>query len=209
MTRPSLVALAAVAVFVLAAGGYWVHGAWQKRAEQQRVTEALRNTTEDLRQALAASASASLVARIDENLEHARAPRNPQLAQAAELYIIGAREIARRRVEIERLERQAAADRAVLQGHMARSGRRNESWLSGAMALKKRVENDHYELDQRLKALDELLSTLPEAEKTLMAHVQPAVLLDEAERQQARRQTALEAKRSSAALERVRALATP
>lgn len=207
MTRPTLAALAAIAVFVLAAGGYWVHGAWQKRAEQHRVTDALRNTTEQLRHALGTGASTSLVARIDENLEQARAPRNPQLAQAAELYIIGAREIARRRVEIERLERQADADRAALQAHMARGTRRNDAWFSGAMALKKRVENDHYELDLRLKAVDDLLTTLPEAEKTLTAHVAPAVLLDEAERQQARRQTELEAKRASAALQRVRALA--
>lgn len=207
MTRPALAALAAVAIFVLAAAGFWMHGVSEKHAEHRKITDALRDTTEQLRQALTPRAAASLVARIDENLLAARAPRNPQLAAAAEVYMVGAREIARRRVEVERLERQAAADRAALEAHMTRGGRRNEAWFSGAMELKKRVERDHSDLDRTLKALDELLYTLPEAEKSLAPQVEAAVLLDDAEREQARRQAALQAKRASAALEHVRALA--
>lgn len=207
MSRTGFAALAALAALVLAAAGYWLRGVSQKHVEERQVTEALRDTTEQLRQALAPRAPVSLVARIDENLEAAKAPRSPQLAAAAGLYIVGAREIARRRVEIERLERQAAADRATLEAHMTRGGRRNEAWFSAAMDLKKRVERDHADLDRTLQALGELLATLPQAEQDLAPYVQPAVLLDEASREQARRQAGLQAKRASAALEHVRALA--
>jgi len=207
MTRPVLIAIVALAVFMISAAGYWTHGASQKRAQEHKVVEALRDTTEQLRLALSAQPLVSSVARIDGNLQAANAPRDPQLADAAELYIIGAREIARRRVEAERLERQAAANRAALQAHMTRGGRRNEAWFHSALELKKRVERDHFELDVTLKALDELLETLPEAEKKLAGRVEPAVLLDDTERQNARHAAELESKRAAAALERVRALA--
>jgi len=207
MKRPILVATAAAALFVLAAAGYAVHAVSQKRAEERKLTELVRDTTEQLRQALAPRAPASLVARIDENLQAARGPRNPALVEATELYIVGAREIARRRIEAERLERRAAAGREALSAHMTRGGRRNDAWFNGALELKKRVERDHFELEVTLKALDELLYTLPEAETKLAPHVAAALLLGEAERQDARRQTQQEAKRATAALARVRSLA--
>ena len=184
-----------------------MHRVSKKHVEQDKIVEALRDTTDQLRQALAPQVSAELVAHIDGDLKAAQAPDNPELAEAAEVYIVSAREIARRRVEAERLEREAAANRAALQAHMTRGGRRNEAWFQGALELKRRVERDHFDLDVTLKALDELLATLPEAEKRLAPHVAAAVLLDEAEREGALRQTQLQQKRASASLERVRALA--
>lgn len=207
MTRPAITALAALAVFLLSAAGYWVHRASQKHEQQRKVVGLVRDTTEQLRLALSARVPTTVVARIDDNLQSAGAPRDPQLAEAAELYIVGAREIARRRIEAERLERQAAANRAALEAHMTRGGRRNEAWFQNALELKKRVERDHYELDLTLRTLDELLGTLPEAEKKLAPQVAEDILLDDDERQKARRQTELELKRAGAALERVRALA--
>jgi hypothetical protein len=208
MSRPALAAAAALALFFAAASVYWLHAAWDKRAQQHKVAELLGDTTAELRHGLAPHASASLVAQIDENLQAARAPRDPRLAQAAELYMVGAREIVRRRVEAERLERQAAASREALAVHMTRGGRRNDAWFEDALELKKRVEREHRDLDVTLKALDDLLYSLPEAEKELAPHVAPALLLPEEERREARRQIELESKRASAALERVRALAT-
>ena len=207
MNRPLLAAAVALAVLVLSALGYSVHRVSKKHVEQDKIVEALRDTTDQLRQALAPQVSAELVAHIDGDLKAAQAPDNPELAEAAEVYIVSAREIARRRVEAERLEREAAANRAALQAHMTRGGRRNEAWFQGALELKRRVERDHFDLDVTLKALDELLATLPEAEKRLAPHVAAAVLLDEAEREGALRQTQLQQKRASASLERVRALA--
>ncbi len=208
MTRPSLVAAAAVAFLVLAASSYWVHAAWDKRAQQKRIAELVHDTTEELRRGLAPQASPAVVARIDENLQAAKAPRDPKLAEAASLYILGAREIVRRRVEAERLEREAAASRAALAAHMA-SGRRNDGWFRSALELKQRVEREHRDLDVTFKALDELLYTLPETEKDLAPHVTPAALFEEGERREARERLELEAKRAAAALEKARDLAVP
>ena len=209
MKRSLSIAVLALAILVLAAASLALHRVSKKHAEQQKVVEVLRDTTEQLRQALTPRASSSLVARIDEDLKGAEAPGDPALAEAAEEYIVGAREIARRRVEVERLERQAATNRAALEVHMTRGGRRNDAWFQSALALKKRVESDHFELDVTLKALDELLAGLPEAEKRLAPHVAATVLLDESEREAARRQAQLQQKRATASLERVRALALP
>ena len=206
MTRPSLIAAAAVAVFLLASSGFWLHAAWDKRAQQKRIAELVHDTTEELRRGLAPQAPPSVVARIDENLQAARAPRDPRLAEAASLYILGAREIVRRRVEAERLEREAAASRAALAAHMA-SARRNDAWFRGALELKQRVEREHRDLEVTLKALDELLYSLPETEKDLAPHVTPAALFEESERRQARERLELEARRAAAALEKARALA--
>jgi hypothetical protein len=208
MNRAVLMAAVAIAVLVLSAAGYWTRGVAEKHVEDREMVELLRNTTGQLRLALAPRAPAELVARLDQNLQAAKAPRDPQLAEAAELYIISAREIARRRVEAERLERQAAANRAALEAYMARgTRRRNEGWFQGALELKKNVERDHYELNRTLKALDDLLDTLPEAEKKLAPHVAQPVLLEDAERDAARRQAQAELKRADAQLQRARNLA--
>jgi hypothetical protein len=208
MNRAVLVAAIAIAVFVLSAAGFWTRGVVEKRVEDRQVVELLRDTTGQLRVALAPRAPANIVARLEQNLQAAKAPRDPQLGEAAELYIVSAREIARRRVDAERLERQAAANRAALEAHMARgTRRRNEGWFRGALELKKNVERDHSELNRTLKALDDLLETLPEAEKKLAPHVAQTVLLEDAERVAARRQAQAELKRADAQLQRARNLA--
>ena len=192
-------------MLALTSVGYWLHGAVQKDLEERETVERLRDTTGDLRRALAPAPPASLVAQIDARLKAAQAPRDPALVEAAEVYIVSAREIARRRVEAARLERSATANRVALEAHLGRA--RNDAWFRDALALKKRVEHDHFDLDVALKALDELLRGLPEAEQALAPRVAPEVLLDEGEREKARRAAQLEAKRAGAALERVRALA--
>src|SRR2546428_565349 len=160
-----------IAVLALAVGGYLAYAAAQKRVQQRQVAEMVRDTTEKLRQALAPKPASELVAAIDANLKAARAPRDPGLADAAEHYILGAREIARRRVETERLARQAASSRQALAGHMARAARRSDGWMRDALALKKRVETDYFDLGVTLKATDDLLFKLQDSEKRLQPPV--------------------------------------
>ena len=207
MARPALVAIAAVTIFVAAAAAYWMHGVARKRADQRELTALLRHTTEQLRQALAPSASDSLVADIDANLQAAKAPGDPGLAEAAEVYIVGAREIARRRVEAARLAQEAAASRAALHAYMVRSGARNAAWLRGAADLERRVERKHSDLAVALGALDDLLYSLPDSEKDLVPRIPQDALLGQAERDAALRQARLEAKQAKAELERARGLA--
>jgi hypothetical protein len=136
------------------------------------------DTTARLREALGAKATPEMVGALDKNLKAAKAPSDPELADAAEHYIISAREIARRMVSVRELERQAAASRAALNGHMARAAHRNDVWVRDAVALKKRVEAQHFELGVTLGALDQLLNTFPDSEKRLQARVDPSLLLE-------------------------------
>ena len=169
----------AIVVFTLAVVfGRMGYAAYEKRVQQHKVTALVSDTTEKLREALGPSPTSAVVSALEANLQAARAPRDPELADAAELYIIGAREIARHMVAARALERQATASRQALTGHMARAAWRNDAWMHDAIALKKRVETEHYQLGVALSALDRLLYTFPESEKRLQPRVDPSLLLE-------------------------------
>lgn len=206
MAKRNIVIIGAIAALLLAGTGYLAFVAAQKRSQQRHVKELVFDTTQKLRQVLASRTSPDFVAPLDANARKAKAPRDPRLADAAEQYIVGAREIARRRVQVDRLTRQAAASRQALAGHMAHAAHRNTAWLDQAVALKKRVEHDHFELGMELKALNELLYTLPEAEKTLEPFVGAEILIEDGLRDSARKQTQDEMRRAADDLQRARHL---
>lgn len=204
LKRNLVVGVAIVLAGLIAGLGYMSYVAAQKRSQQRQVQQAVRDTTDKLREVLSAKVAPDMVAALDANLHAAKAPRDPRLASAAEGYIVGAREVARRRTEIERLTRQAAVSRQALAGHMARASSRNDAWMRDALALKKKVEDDHFHLGLALKALDEILYSMPEAEKALAAHVGRDLLIDASLRDSARRQAQDELRRAADDLERAR-----
>ena len=201
--------VAAVVLAIAGSTGYYLFAAKQKKEQQRRVAELVADTTVNLRKALAAPPSPEIFSRIDGNLKQAKAPRDPQLAGAAEEYIHGAREIVRHRGDAERLAREAAMSRRALSMHMAAASGRDTYWIRVATDLKKRVERDHFELDVSLKALSELLYTLPEAQKRLEPQLDASLLLEEKERRAARERAQESAKRAHDELEKVRRLALP
>jgi hypothetical protein len=203
---------AIVAALVLAISGstaYYLYVHKQKAEQRKNVAALLGDTTSHLRRALNGPPAAELVAKIDSNLKRAKAPHEPQLEIAAEHYIHGAREIARKRGDAERLAREAAMSRRALAMHMGAASRRDTYWIRVASDLKKRVERDHHDLDVSLKSLSHLLYTLPESQKELAAHVDASLLLADAERRQARERAEEQAKRAADELEKVRRLAMP
>ena len=203
LAAPLLIAVLAIVGAVI---GYTMWGQHQKLQQERAVTALIADTTTQLRQALTAAPTKEIFSRIDGNLRSLKAPRQPELADAAEHYILGAREIVRRRLDAARHAQQAAAGRQALTAHMnAAGGRRGEAWFRTALDLKKRVEREHFELDVTLKALQELLGSLPDAEKRLAPHA--ALLLEERLRVQAREQARADAERAAAELEKVRRLA--
>ena len=206
LTAPLLIAVLAIVGAVI---GYAMWGKHQRLQQEHAVTALVADTTTQLRQALTATPTKEIFSRIDGNLQSVKAPRQPELADAAEHYILGAREIVRRRVDAARYAQQAAAGRQALTAHMnaAGGGLRGEAWFRTALDLKKRVERDHFDLDVTLKALYELLGSLPDAEKRLAPHA--ALLLEEPLRLQARGQARADAERAAAELEKVRRLAVP
>ena len=203
LTAPLPIAVLAIFGAVI---GYTMWGQHQKLQQERAVTALVADTTTQLRQALTATPTREMFSRIDGNLRSLKAPRQPELADAAEHYILGAREIVRRRLDAARFAQQAAAGRQALTAHMsAAGGRRGEAWFRTALDLKKKVEREHFELDVTLKALYELLGSLPDAEKRLAPH--RALLLEEPLRAQAREQARADAERAAAELEKVRRLA--
>lgn len=187
-----IVAAAAVALI-----GYSFYAASQKRAQQRQVIAMVQDATGKLRQALTQKSSPELVDALDADLKAARAPRDPQLADAAEHYILSAREIARRRSDTDRFWATAYESRNALAGHMRRAERRSEPWLRGAVTLKKRVDDDYFQVDITLKALDELLYKLPEEEKRLDGRIDAALLLERPAIDVARAQAQADLKRAS------------
>ena len=206
-TRAVTWAVGIIAIGAIALVAYGIHAATQKRAQQHQVSAVVQDSTDKLRAALTQKASADLVAALDANLSAARAPRDPQLTHGAEHYILSAREIARRRVDTDRLWARALGSRQALAGHMARAERRSEPWLRTAVALKKKVEDDYFEVGITLKALDELLYRLPEEEKRLEARVGAAALLERDAINLARKQAQADAQRASDELASVRRIA--
>jgi hypothetical protein len=202
--------LIAAVVLVAAAIGYTLYGKHQKQAQERSVVALVRDTTVQLRQALTSTPSAEIFSRIDADLKSLSGPRQPELTDAAEHYLLGAREIVRRRVDAARFAQQAAASRQALGAHInASGGRRGEGWFRTALDLKKKVERDHFELEVTLKALFDLLGSLPDAEKRLAPHVEPSLLLEESVRLKAREQAVEDSKRAAAELEKARALVVP
>ena len=198
--------VAAALVIAGALIGYTMYSKYQTLRQERAVAALVGDTTTQLRQALTAAPTKEIFSRIDGNLRSLKAPRQPELADAAEHYILGAREIVRRRLDATRFAQQAAAGRHALTAHMnAAGGRRGEAWFRAALDLKKKVEREHFELDITLKALYELLGSLPDAEKRLAPHA--TLLLEERLRVQAREQARADAERAAGELERVRRLA--
>jgi hypothetical protein len=201
--------LAALAAVVIAAGvGYGLHKAAKKRSEARAVVSVVSETTTELRGALK-TPSREALEKIEGNLRVAKTWSNAEVADATEIYLLGAREIMRRRVEATRDEEKAAASRAALSAHMTRAGQRDTPWIRTALDLKKQVERDHVDLDIQLKALADLLDTLPDAHKRLAPHVQDSLLLEDDVRRRARNAVLEEAKHASAELDKARSLLLP
>jgi hypothetical protein len=206
MANRTLIVAGVIAVAVLGTGGYVGYASMQKKKQQRQVKELVVDTTDKLRQVLVAKSAPDLAGALDANLSATKAPRDPKLADAAEHYILGAREIARRRAAADRYSRQAAASRQALAAHMRGAAYRSQPWMDQALALKKRVEDDHFNLGVELKALDELLFSMSDAEQRLAPHVGREILIEESLFAATRKQTQDDLRRSADDLERARHL---
>ena len=198
--------LVAAAGLAIAAGvGYLLHKEARQRSEARAVVTIVQETTVELERGLKMP-SQEAVERVEGSLHVAQAWHDRNLMQDTEPYLVGVREILRRRADASRLTKRAAASRAALAAHMSRAGRRDTPWIRAAMDLKKQVERDHFDLDVQLTALADLLGSLPEANKRLAPHVQASLLLEESKRRSAREAVLAEAKRARDELNKARAL---
>ncbi|OGA59936.1 MAG: hypothetical protein A3G81_25860 [Betaproteobacteria bacterium RIFCSPLOWO2_12_FULL_65_14] len=196
----------AAALAIAVAVGYALHLTAKKRAEERALVSVLTDATAQLRQVFKAPAPGALE-KIEAGLRLTKDWSNAEVTDATQHYLIGAREILRRRADSLRFTEKAAASRAALAEHMKRAaGRRGGSWFRTASDLKKQVERDHFDLELSLKTLAELLDTLPDAHKRLAPHVQASLLLEDSARKEARAQVVEEARRAAGELEKARRL---
>jgi len=200
----SIAAIALAAVVILALGAFLVFKGHKKKQDETAIVAGVGESTLLLREALGAQGAADAAARLDAHLSRIKAAERTPLADAAEDYVLGAREIARRRADATRLAPQAAASRQALLAHLAAGGQRNDAWFRHAGELKKRVENAHYELGVPLKTLDTLLDGMQDSRKRLGPLVGEKLLIGAEELGAARQRVHEELKRSATELERAR-----
>lgn len=203
LPRNANLAIAVLTLVVVLGMGYGGYRFFKDRADQRAVVEVVGETTSQLREALK-TASPEAAGKIDEKLKIARSWRNVYMADAAEHYLVGAREIAKRRADAARNAQRFAASRRALSAHMNRAGARDSSWIRSASQLKKEVDQAHFELETSLKALAELLQSLPEAQKRVEAYVDASLTLEEGLRRKAREQVLDEVERAARQLQDTR-----
>jgi len=200
----TLVAVAAAIVVLAALAGGLTYKGHKQKQDESAILGAVAESTLVLNEALGPQGAADAAARLDAHLARIKAAQHTPLSEAAEDYVLGAREVARRRAEATRLTAPAAAARQALLAHLAAGGRRNEGWFQHAGELKKRVENAHFELNSALKTLDSLLEGMPESRKRIAPLVGEKALVRADTLAAARAQEQEELKRSAEELERAR-----
>ncbi len=189
-----------VAAVIAAAVLYWTFGDFQKGAQQKALAGLVADGSAQLKAALAGTPAREHIAAIEADLETlraARASRQIAMSAAAETYLVSARAIILRKAEVARLAPQAAASRQALAAHMYTQRGRDDSWIRRASELKRKMDQDHTDLDRQLKTLYELLYTLPIATDALKPFVEKSALLDEPVRKAALDQAEADAKRAA------------
>ena len=122
----------------------------------------MKDTTARLRETLGVQPNASgksSLPKVDANMRavdaHLEAVRkasgrsHAELADGAEHYVLGAREIMRRQAISIRLSEQSTASRNALAAHMSRAAYRDANWIHEAMNRKKKVEGDYFDYNGR------------------------------------------------------------
>src|SRR4029077_18643008 len=151
-TRKIAGILVAAAGLAIAAGvGYLLHKEARQRSEARAVVTIVQEATVELERGLKMPSQEALE-KVEGSLRVAQGWHDRELAQDTEPYLVGVREILRRRTDASRLTRKAASSRAALTAHMSHAGRRDTPWIRAAMDLKKQVERDHFDLDVQLNA---------------------------------------------------------
>ena len=212
------VAAALVALLAVSALGYWAYGAYRKSDLQKAVAALVRDTSERLQAALAIETeTAQTVGRLDDHaqevdkhvieLRSMSASPNRALVEAAEEYMLTARQILRNQAASHRYRVQMAASDKTLRDHMRTASRRTNSWIQEALRAKDRLERDYLDYRLSLEAFSRLLESFPEARKKLALYLGTGPLIDAAAATDARRRALDSLKRAGSEVERARQLA--
>ncbi len=173
--------------------GYWGYGEYKKRELPRTVSALVRDASLRLQDALksdsdATAANPEIARRLDQHVDavnghllQLRAMDTAAIeafANAADDYLLTAREIVRRRASDYRYRMALADSTRALHNHM-RSDNRTGAWVTQAVQMKERVEVDYRDYRLTTEALAQLLELFSASRAKLAPHVDHAVLAEE------------------------------
>jgi len=217
--RARTVVIALVAFVVASTFAYWGYGEYRKRELYKAVVGHVTDASARLRDALSIGMGApSIDAYVTQRLEdHAKeverrfeelrrmsAAPNRALVDAAELYMVTARELLRRTASSHRYRATFSSSAQMLVALTQHASGRSGSWIAQMVSAKEQAERDYSNYRGALDAIGRLLDSLPDARRKLAVHVDPAVLLEESLRANAREQALEASQRAADELERAR-----
>lgn len=222
MPRRTLVL--ALAALVALALGYWGYRTYARSELHKAVAELVKDSSGRLQTGLAVETGATpdtpqTVAKLDDlaqevdkhviELSRMDASLDRPFMNAAEEYLLTARQVLRNQAASHRYRTEFEAGDRALRDHMRTAGRRRSAaWIQGALRAKERVERDYFNYRLAAEALGRLLASYPEVRRKLALYVGAALLADETAARNARRRALETSKRVAGDVERARQLAS-
>jgi Tfp pilus assembly protein PilE len=208
--KPLVIALAVVVVAIIA---YWGYTAHKKREHDATIVAAIQDTSQRLRSGLALtagppktitmqvaeriSADAEDVDRSLQALKRADAASDFALVDAADSYLLTARELLKRIAGSQRHRLMLAESTQALRDHM-RVDTRTGAWVSEAVRSKTRMDQDfrNFRIDSGM--VDKLLASLYESQNKIAPYAGAGALIEDKLVADARASASAELKRATA-----------
>jgi hypothetical protein len=223
-SRARTAAIAVVGLVAASVLGYCGVREYGERGLHAAVAALLQDTSARLRDALDGEAAtraadpAEAARRLDEQadevdqrlavLHRLRASPDRALFDAADLYMVTARELLRRTASSQRY-RAASANSTRALRHLAETAdRRSGAWIGRTIAAKEQAERDYADYRRAVDATVSLLESLADPRDRLARQVDPAILIEEGLRAQAAERAREAGKRAAEELDQARRLAT-
>jgi hypothetical protein len=203
--------------------GYWGYGELKTHQLREEIVNIVRDTSERMRIALttplppAAIDNPAVLRRLYDDAEtvdaHFRRMKRedlaplPELAGAADDYLLTSREILLRWASSQRCRLKLSASIRALENHM-RADDRTGTWVTEAIRVKERVEEDYRDYARTMNALNTLLDSFPAARDKMIAQIDPNLLTDTQLVAAVRTDVAAAASRATEEMERIRQLRT-
>ena len=213
--------IAAVALVVAVALGYWAYGTYRKSEAGREGSALAQDTARRLREALAVDPgrpSTETVQAMDEHaaaasrnldaLRRGNAAGKPELMDALDDFVLTGREILVRQAAGFRFRQQFLASSQALREHM-RADNRTGAWVREAVQRKERVEKDYRDYAGAAEAFDKLLESFPTSVARLASRSKAAPLVDEKLVAESRKRSGAAFKQATDEVERIRRIAVP
>ncbi|HUF81280.1 MAG TPA: hypothetical protein VMN03_09115 [Burkholderiales bacterium] len=217
-TRIIIIVIAVAALVAASALGYWAYSGHKKREFDKTILTLAADTGTRLRDALAIETAPPTADRgsflrkldghaatLDRNLKTLRGSgsgSNLALTDAADDYLLTAREILKRQADSRRHRLLLQDSARALREHM-RADNRSGAWVRQAVEAKNRVNTNYHAYVQASDALDLLLGTLRASQAKIAPYVAPDLLIADGVIDEARRRAREDKNHTAAEFERL------